>query len=140
MHTLTTALLRHKAGAKSYWRGLTYRDSVTHLLMHNRHVAAKVMGTDHYDVELAWDGTQLVGECSCPHGEQGFFCKHCVAVGLVLLEQGRTLPPPDAEDEELREHLRSLDPDVLAELLYEHAGRDRALREKIMTAGSTSPG
>ena len=140
MQTLTTALLRHKAGAKSYWRGLTYRDSVSHLRVLSRHVAARVMGTDQYEVELAWDGTLLGGRCSCPHGEQGFFCKHCVAVGLVLLEQGRTLPPPDAEDEELRAHLRALDPAVLAELLYEHAGRDRTLRDKIMTAGATGPG
>ena len=40
--TLTTELLLHRAGTKSYWRGLTYRDSVQSLRVHSRHVAARV--------------------------------------------------------------------------------------------------
>lgn len=134
MSTLSTDLLLHRAGAKSYWRGLTYRDAVLELRVHSRHVAALVRGNDDYEVSLSWDGSLLVGECSCPHGDQGFFCKHCVAVGLVLLEQGSEVPPSDAEDVELRDHLSSLNAEALRELLYEHAARDAPLRARIIRA------
>jgi uncharacterized Zn finger protein len=131
MPTLTTEMLQHKAGAKSFWRGLGYRESVIELRVLRRHVAAKVAGADEYAVELAWSGPQLTGDCSCPYGEQGFFCKHCVAVGLVLLDRGDTVPPQDAEDVELREHLRKLDHETLVDLLYHQAARDRSLYERI---------
>ncbi|MBB5805465.1 putative Zn finger protein [Saccharothrix ecbatanensis] len=132
MPTLTSALLRHYAGAKSYWRGLTYRDSVAELAVRSRHVEALVLGASEYRVTLQWEDTHLTGTCSCPYGSQGFFCKHCVAVGLVLLERGLTVPPPDAEDEELRVRLAELDHATLVGLLYDQASRDRSLRDEIM--------
>lgn len=134
--TLTTELLLHRAGTKSYWRGLTYRDSVQSLRVHSRHVAARVRGGDDaaYVVQLSWSGTHLVGACSCPHGSEGFFCKHCVAVGLVLLDRGETVPPPDAEDLELKDALRSLPAEVLRDLLYEQAAGDSKLRGRIISA------
>ncbi|PRY42797.1 SWIM zinc finger family protein [Umezawaea tangerina] len=131
MPTLTTEMLQHKAGAKSFWRGLGYRDSVVELRVLRRHVSAKVLGADEYAVELAWRESQLAGECSCPYGEQGFFCKHLVAVGLVLLDRGHAVPPADAEDVELRLHLRTLPHEQLVDLLYQQAGRDRTLYERI---------
>ncbi|KOV81108.1 hypothetical protein ADL03_30410 [Nocardia sp. NRRL S-836] len=134
--TLTTELLLHRAGTKSYWRGLTYRDAVRALRVHSRHVTALVRGSEDalYSVELSWAETHLAGACTCPHGSEGFFCKHCVAVGLVLLERGETVPPPDAEDVELRDRLRSLPAEVLRELLYEQAAGDLGLRSRIMKA------
>ncbi|QFZ22863.1 SWIM zinc finger family protein [Saccharothrix syringae] len=132
MQTLTPALLRHHAGAKSYWRGLTYRDAVVELAVLSRHVDGVVEGREPYRVSLAWRDDRLTGTCSCPYGSQGFFCKHCVAVGLVLLDRGLTVPPPDAEDAELRDRLASLDHSTLVELLYERAARDVALREEVM--------
>ncbi|MFD9703661.1 SWIM zinc finger domain-containing protein [Lentzea sp. NPDC059081] len=133
---LTTELLLHRAGTKSYWRGLTYRDAVLSLRVHSRHVAARVRGGDDdaYVVELSWSGTHLVGACSCPHGSEGFFCKHCVAVGLVLLDRGETVPPPDAEDVELKDVLRALPAEVLRDLLYEQAAGDLKLRARIVQA------
>jgi uncharacterized Zn finger protein len=131
MPTLTTEMLQHKAGAKSFWRGLGYRDSVIELRVLRRHVAARVAGADEYSVELAWSGSLISGACSCPYGEQGFFCKHCVAVGLVLLDRGDAVPPADAEDVELRSHLRTLDHSTLVDLLYQQAAGDRALYDRI---------
>ncbi|MCS7480152.1 SWIM zinc finger domain-containing protein [Umezawaea endophytica] len=135
MPTLTTEMLQHKAGAKSFWRGLGYRDSVIELRVLRRHVAARVEGAGSYAVELAWRDEQLAGECSCPYGEQGFFCKHLVAVGLVLLDRGHEVPPADAEDVELRSHLRTLSHEELVELLYHQAGRDRSLYDLIHGSG-----
>ncbi|GGP46889.1 SWIM zinc finger family protein [Saccharothrix coeruleofusca] len=134
MSTLTSALLRHRAGHKSYWRGLAYRDAVVSLEVHPRHVTGVVVGTAEYEVSLAWDAEVLVGSCSCPYGAEGFFCKHCVAVGLVLLARGLTVPPPDAEDSALRARLAELPPEVLADFLYEQAARDPALRARVMRA------
>jgi uncharacterized Zn finger protein len=106
------------------------------LRVHSRHVTARVRGSDDtaYAVELSWSGTHLVGTCSCPHGSEGFFCKHCVAVGLVLLDRGQTVPPPDAEDVELKDVLRALPAEVLRDLLYEQAAGDLKLRARIMSA------
>ncbi|MFD5827154.1 SWIM zinc finger domain-containing protein [Lentzea sp. NPDC060358] len=133
---LTTELLLHRAGTKSYWRGLTYRDAVLSLRVHSRHVAARVRGGEDaaYAVELSWSGTHLVGACTCPHGSEGFFCKHCVAVGLVLLDRGETVPPPDAEDVELKDVLRALPAEVLRDLLYEQAAGDLKLRARLVQA------
>ncbi|WP_143035971.1 SWIM zinc finger family protein [Lentzea fradiae] len=133
---LTTELLLHRAGTKSYWRGLTYRDAVLSLRVHSRYVAARVRGGDDeaYAVELSWSDTHLVGSCTCPHGTEGFFCKHCVAVGLVLLDRGETVPPPDAEDVELKDVLRALPPEALRDLLYEQAAGDLKLRARIISA------
>lgn len=64
----------------------------------------------------------------------GFFCKHCVAVGLVLLDRGETVPPPDAEDVELKDVLRALPAEVLRDLLYEQAAGDLKLRARIISA------
>lgn len=133
---LTTELLLHRAGTKSYWRGLTYRDAVMFLRVHSRHVSARVRGGDDeaYAVELSWSDTLLVGSCTCPHGSEGFFCKHCVAVGLVLLDRGETVPPPDAEDVELKDVLRALPAEALRDLLYEQAAGDLKLRARIISA------
>lgn len=34
----------------------------------------------------------LTADCSCPYGQEGNFCKHCVAVGLAVLAAGEDLP------------------------------------------------
>ncbi|ATE56947.1 SWIM zinc finger family protein [Actinosynnema pretiosum] len=133
MATLTPALLRHRAGHKSYWRGLAYRDAVVSVVHHPRHVTGVVRGSSEYSITLTWDAEgNLRGTCACPYGEQGFFCKHCVAVGLVLLDRGETVPAPDAEDDELRTALTRLPRAALVEHLYEQAARDTALRERVL--------
>ncbi|OIJ96133.1 hypothetical protein BIV25_19225 [Streptomyces sp. MUSC 14] len=42
---------------------------------------ATVHGTDAYQAELILDGPNgLAGECDCPYGMEGNFCKHLVAL------------------------------------------------------------
>jgi uncharacterized Zn finger protein len=53
-----------------------------------------VFGTDEYEVQLTVTERGLAGECSCPYGQDGFFCKHCVATGLKALKLGPVLPGP----------------------------------------------
>jgi uncharacterized Zn finger protein len=127
--------LRQAAGAKSYARGRDYVDQVTRLQISAGRVTAVVLGTGAYGVELRLDGHgprpgALVGDCSCPYGAEGNFCKHCVATGLAAImadrEQGRDLtgaPDPDSGvrpsgNQALVSWLRSLTKDeLLIELL-----------------------
>jgi hypothetical protein len=92
--------LRVAAGPQSFARGRKIVDGVSSVHTTADGVRAVVHGSSDYDVFLGPASPGLIGECDCPVGADGRFCKHCVAVGLVLLGQR----PP----ENLREHLRAL--------------------------------
>jgi uncharacterized Zn finger protein len=114
------------AGAKSYDRGCYYRDAVDDLEADDIGVYATVHGGDLYEVRLHLTG-KLAGSCDCPWGEEGNFCKHCVAVALVYLyelEQGRDIP----RRLDLRAYLETLDREALVDLLIEAAEIDREVR------------
>ena len=115
--------LRNAAGPMGFERGLGYRDCVEELDIGPDEVNAIVVGSFEYDVTLYRDRGALTGECSCPWGQEGNFCKHCVAVGLAALAAWAAgtagLAPgparPDLEawldslgEAELREELRVL--------------------------------
>src|SRR5262245_49996087 len=85
---LTEADLRAAAGERSFERGTGYLRAVSGIELVGSQVMATVSGSADYLVVLtlpdAVAGTSLRGECGCPYGQEGFFCKHCVAVGLAL--------------------------------------------------------
>lgn len=114
--------LKGAAGAKSFERGLDYLRDVEGLDVASTHVTAYVYGNSKYRVRLAFGDEGLSGSCTCPHGQEGFFCKHCVAVGLAVLELGTDLPvlieASRAERQALESWLGSLSKkELLAELL-----------------------
>ncbi|MGH3166769.1 MAG: SWIM zinc finger family protein, partial [Trebonia sp.] len=80
----TEESIEEAAGHLSFERGLQYLDRVDNLEGTSTEITATVYGTDPYQVTLTAWNRQLSGECSCPHGQDGFFCKHCVAVGLTV--------------------------------------------------------
>jgi hypothetical protein len=89
--------LRRAAGPVSYARGLGYLDRVAELTVAGMRVTATVFGNDVYRVRLSFGdmrGGGLRGDCSCPFGAEGNFCKHCVATGLVALENGHAVHSP----------------------------------------------
>jgi uncharacterized Zn finger protein len=88
----TAADIRLAAGDRSYGRGLEYVNAVDHLEISDTEVTASVYGSSEYTVCLVIDDQRLSGGCTCPYGRDGFFCKHCVAVGLSVLELGDELP------------------------------------------------
>ncbi|MFC4856262.1 SWIM zinc finger family protein [Actinophytocola glycyrrhizae] len=125
--------LRAAAGDGSFRRGREYVDAVGELQPTALGVRAAVRGKDVYEVWLGREHDALAGECGCPFGIEGNFCKHCVAVGLVLLADGA--PGPDAD---LGAYLRSLDQRELVELVLAQAQRDPGLyRQLALRAGST---
>jgi uncharacterized Zn finger protein len=88
----TAADIRLAAGDRSYGRGLEYLNAVEHLEISDTEVTASVYGSSEYTVCLVIGDQRLSGGCTCPYGRDGFFCKHCVAVGLSVLEMGDELP------------------------------------------------
>jgi hypothetical protein len=90
---ITEAALRAAAAERSFERGVSYLDAVASLETVGDQVIATVRGTGDYLVVLtlgeAATGGGLRGECGCPYGQEGFFCKHCVAVGLTVMRNAR---------------------------------------------------
>ena len=87
----TEADVKLAAGARSFERGLDYLGAVGDLEISDTQVTASVYGNSEYSVRLVFGDQGLSGSCTCPYGRDGFFCKHCVAVGLSVLEMGEDL-------------------------------------------------
>lgn len=117
--------LRRAAGPASYGRGLGYVDRVEGLEIAGTWVTATVFGNDAYNVRLRFGAGALRGDCSCPFGQEGNFCKHCVATGLAALKRGdilavhtRAASEPGSESSPLISWLESLSKEeLLSELL-----------------------
>ena len=77
--------IRSIAAPGSYDRGREYLNAVTNLKLTTGHAIATVRGSALYTVKLTTEPA-LTGACDCPHGAEGNFCKHCVAVALTLLD------------------------------------------------------
>lgn len=115
---------------------------------------ATVVGTQPYEVEVWVDEGAVGGQCDCPNAEDGWFCKHQVALAMVwrgLL--GGDVPATDEtaraklaesaakaakrartiEDrrEALAEFLSSQDAQVMAQRLLELADRDPAVEREL---------
>src|SRR5690349_21052276 len=86
-NVLTRNALRRLAGARSFERGEDYFDGgrVTSLVEHRGKLTAIVQGSEDYRVELSVRIGELDYDCTCPVGEDGAFCKHCVATGLAWI-------------------------------------------------------
>ena len=118
----TEADIQRVAESRSFERGMEYVDAVADLEISDSRVTATVYGSHRYRVTLTAGGGQLAGTCTCPHSQEGFFCKHCVATGLAVLELGDDLPghlqASQARETSLRSWLESLSQkELLAELL-----------------------
>lgn len=134
------ASLQRLAGAQSFSRGEDYLENVRSLVEDGAIITASVQGTHAYRVKLTADGRHLDYECTCPVGDDGSFCKHCVAVGLAWLdEQGTRRSPKSSKQpakpkltmKDVRAFLDSQDKKVLVELLAKRAMEDDRLREQL---------
>ncbi|MQS38567.1 SWIM zinc finger family protein [Streptomyces katsurahamanus] len=146
--------LRRLAGARSFERGLGYRASVSDLEIGDGTITATVDGTEAYRVELthhaqhpgqrahAAPAAGLTGRCDCPYGQEGNFCKHCVAVGLTVLGQAESVPRQRAAAASRRRQLdawlESRSRDELLSLVREHLAADRNLRRRLELRAATA--
>lgn len=98
---LSDAALRDEAGAAVFARGQTYAASGAvqgaelsyprtgevggHTGGPSILLRATVMGTQLYTCEaLVTPDDEVEGDCDCPHAQDGYFCKHQVALALTL--------------------------------------------------------
>lgn len=129
------------AGRASYDRGVDYIDNVSDLDVQGDLVTAAVSGRDDYEVTLNLRHG-LAGDCDCPWGEEGNFCKHCVAVALIHLyhaEHGTSTITATGTGG-LDGYLASLDHADLVTLLLDAADRDPALRQRLELQSVTHAG
>ncbi len=90
---LTRKNLRNIAGTVYFNRGEDYFKAgcVENIKCCGNSIHAKIIGTRAYNVFLFLKNGKLAGDCDCPLGENGEFCKHKVALGLAYLAKG-TIP------------------------------------------------
>lgn len=129
------------AGERAFERGTDYfqNGQVVGLKEENGTITAWVRGTHYYRVRVWGEGEELASECNCPVGQDGVFCKHCVAVGLAWFvrrqhEGGVTgrHAKREVSDEEIRAHLMGQDKNRLVELLMDHAEWDSDFRDRLV--------
>ena len=130
---LTRRAVHRMADAGSLERGADYaaRGRVHGLVHDGEVVVAEVVGSRRYRVRLWAEDDALAHACTCPVGEDGLFCKHCVAVGLawVAARAPATAAQPTLAD--VRAHLSGLSTEALVELLMEQAAVDERLRRRL---------
>ncbi|MFD7256199.1 SWIM zinc finger domain-containing protein [Streptomyces sp. NPDC059874] len=135
--------LRRLAGPRSFERGLGYLSAVSRLEIGYEAITATVDGTDAYEVELTEDeDSGLSGWCDCPYGQEGNFCKHCVAVGLAVLRQAESVPrqrsAAASRTRLLDTWLESRTREELLALVREQLADDRALRRRLELRAATA--
>jgi len=135
---ITERTLRTLAGERWFARGEAYHKEarLTDLEIHHDSISARVRGTDTYRVRLSCRNNRLTYNCTCPVGEDGNFCKHCVAVGLAWLSQ-----PADEQSQSkssLQTFLENMDQQQLVDLIVAEASSNRRLRDKLEFAEATS--
>jgi uncharacterized Zn finger protein len=126
-------LLLQLAGPKAFVRGEAYlaNGRVRSLHQDGPVLAGVVEGSESYRVEVQRGGagrSHLIAACTCPHGADGLFCKHAVAVALAGLEER---PDEREPDDGLRGWLERQRHGMLVDLIAEAAAGDPALAARL---------
>lgn len=144
---LTRSTLENLAGRTAFGRGEEYfaAGAVGRLRVQENTVSAKVEGTATYRVELWDEHGELAYDCTCPRAADGYFCKHCVAVGLAWLsdDASASLPADSAGRKrakakrrdpwkDIRHYLDAQPKESLIELLLDVAQRDDRLYQSLL--------
>jgi uncharacterized Zn finger protein len=95
-------------------------------------VVAEVTGRRGYRVRLWAEDGEVAHACTCPVGEEGLFCKHCVAVALAWIADGSRAAAGHGTLADLRAHLSAQSRETLVELLMEQATADELLRRRLL--------
>jgi uncharacterized Zn finger protein len=139
LNNLSVPGIRRLAGERFFARGEKYFDEgrVHGLTEYRGQIRAKVTGTEDYRVELWAERGRLCYSCSCPVGDDGEFCKHCVAVALAWIgELGGAGKKSKAKKtaatmEDVRAFLERQDKGRLVEMIFNEALENDSLRERL---------
>jgi uncharacterized Zn finger protein len=142
---MTDTFVRQLAVDVYYRRGVDYvrRNLVVSLERTGDTLEAVVSGTDDYAVTLSSDGRKFKYSCECPLGDEGRFCKHCVATALAWIADQKR-PSAGAKpalssritNEDIAAMLHAQDKEVLINWLMDWSIRDEPLRQKLTTLAS----
>lgn len=128
------------AGDVIFARGEDYVRYVHGLRITGATAQASVQAKRVYTVELDWSGNGLKGWCSCPHHDEGFFCKHLVAVGLAAIDSGQVPVDDEADDDTIEAAVHRMDIDELREFVVSLAKRDTGVRSLLEVRAATDGG
>ena len=140
---ITRSTLDELAGSTAFRRGEEYFSvgAVSRLRATEDKVTAKVEGSETYRVELWDDNGELAHHCTCPRAADGYFCKHCVAVGLAWIADRASDEKPEAKSgktkrrdpwRDIKDFLGTQPPEALIELLLDVAQRDDRLYQSLL--------
>lgn len=134
----------------SFVRGMFYHSDgrVEQTTQSGGRVRSTVRGSMPYAVELWVDDGEPHWSCTCPAGESGTLCKHCVAVALsatgVDPDSAFDPEPPTTvaatADAELAAYVAGLDRDRLVDLVVAQAAADWRLRERLTAEADAAAG
>lgn len=143
----TRGAVQHLGGPRFFERGASYAASgrVKKLKVGDDAVTATVRGQQPYQVRLWIEGGGPEYSCTCPVGEGGLFCKHCVAVGLAFASRNEEPGAPgiagdDAATVDLRSYLHTQAKKKLVELILEQAQDDEFLRGRLLLEAAKKSG
>lgn len=131
------------AGPSSFHRGVEYAEDgqVGTITETDDAIEATVFGSEPYSTRIVADGEGIAGTCSCPMGDVGEFCKHCVALALVWLEptpaSATEVSPDDPVTDPVDGYLADLDRASLISLIKAEMVRDEALDSRIRLRAAT---
>lgn len=148
---ITHAVLESLAGGTAFRRGEEYfsAGTVGRLRATDDKISARVEGTETYQVELRDDDGDLAYDCTCPRAADGYFCKHCVAVGLAWLAENFAVPKSGAASgkkkrrdpwRDIKEYLTPQPPEALIDLLLDVAQRDDRLYQSLLLKAERTGG
>jgi uncharacterized Zn finger protein len=129
------------AGRRTFERGMDYAvdGRVSKVSTTSGGANATVCGSVPYEVELWSEDDEAAFACTCPVGGEERFCKHAVALALVVTDAVVASEPPTAEpseEVELAGYLRGLDHEALVELLVERAAEDDLFDARLRMAAA----
>jgi hypothetical protein len=155
VRALSDASLRQASSAAIFQRGKTYAASgavevVDEDPMPEPALHAQVSGTETYTTDVWIEDDTVVGSCDCPNAEDGWFCKHQVAVALVWRDRraghaapidasaresvhssGKRARTVEDKRQALHDFLRGQEVSTLADKLLEFADRDYDISREL---------
>lgn len=146
--------VRSMTDSGSWSRGQQYAKDgmISELEEFDNRITATVHGQWEYDVEL-WvtDKNEIGYECSCPMGDKGVFCKHCVATALIWMrqvesenakakKQGTKGKDHSLTVEDAQKYLCSLSKEELVEMVVSEMRNNKGFRQDILARTALNGG
>jgi len=135
--SLNLNMIKEYAPARALERGREYYElNLVHHLTENKGIiTARVKGNRDYRVRLRMEVEgDLDYSCTCPMGDEGEFCKHCVATALAWINRQDGNGKNNFNSvtlNDVKDYLQTLDKRAMVDILLEQAQEDESLWKKL---------